>query len=133
MSDTTLTTLPVLPVKRTVLFPGVRVPLTVGRDRSVAAVEFALKTEEKTVLIVSQRDPETSEPTLENLYQIGTTDFQASVRWSPDHAETQSGPSSPRSLMRIPPPRRIGRVPRSGALAHRGTRRFASPEGPAGW
>ncbi len=73
MSDTTLTTLPVLPVKRTVLFPGVRVPLTVGRDRSVAAVEFALKTEEKTVLIVSQRDPETSEPTLENLYQIGTT------------------------------------------------------------
>ncbi|MEP6601654.1 MAG: endopeptidase La, partial [Nitrospirota bacterium] len=73
MSDTTLTTLPVLPVKRTVLFPGVRVPLTVGRDRSVAAVEFALKTEEKTVLIVSQRDPETSEPTLESLYQIGTT------------------------------------------------------------
>src|SRR3989475_2852105 len=73
MSYKTLTTMPVLPVKRTVLFPGVRVPLTVGRDRSVAAVEFALKTEEKTVLIVSQRDPETSEPTLENLYQIGTT------------------------------------------------------------
>src|SRR5438067_3078293 len=73
MSDTTLTALPVLPVKRPVLFPGVRVPLTVGRDRSVAAVEFALKTEEKTVVIVSQRDPETSEPTLENLYQIGTT------------------------------------------------------------
>jgi ATP-dependent Lon protease len=72
MSDTTLTSLPVLPVKRTVLFPGVRVPLTVGRDRSVAAVEFAVKTEEKTVLIVSQRDPETAEPTLEDLYQIGT-------------------------------------------------------------
>jgi ATP-dependent Lon protease len=72
MSDTILTTLPVLPVKRIVLFPGVRVPLTVGRDRSVAAVEFALKTEEKTVLIVSQRDPETAEPTLEDLYQIGT-------------------------------------------------------------
>src|SRR2546430_15683435 len=72
MSDTTLTTLPVLPVKRTVLFPGVRVPLTVGRDRSVAAVGFALKTEGETVLVVSQRDPENSEPTLEDPYQIGT-------------------------------------------------------------
>jgi ATP-dependent Lon protease len=78
MSDTTnhtintITTLPVLPVKRTVLFPGVQVPLTVGREQSVAAVEFALKTEEKTLLVVSQRDPETAEPTIEDLYSIGT-------------------------------------------------------------
>ena len=75
MSDnpnTSITTLPVLPVKRSVLFPGVRVPLTVGRDRSVAAVEFALKTEDKTILVVAQRDPEVEQPKLEDLYQIGT-------------------------------------------------------------
>ena len=41
-----LTNLPVLPLKRTVLFPGTMMPLTVGRDRSIAAVEAALKTED---------------------------------------------------------------------------------------
>ncbi|WP_447597919.1 endopeptidase La [Nitrospira sp. Nam80] len=64
--------LPVLPVKRTVLFPGVLMPLTVGRHRSVAAVEAALKSEDKTVLVVAQRDAHTEEPTLEDLYTIGT-------------------------------------------------------------
>ena len=64
--------LPVLPVKRTVLFPGVLMPLTVGRTRSVAAVEAALKTEDKTVLVVAQRDAHTEEPSLEDLYTIGT-------------------------------------------------------------
>ncbi|HEU4505686.1 MAG TPA: LON peptidase substrate-binding domain-containing protein, partial [Nitrospira sp.] len=36
-------TLPVLPIKRTVLFPGILLPVTVGRDRSVAAVNAASK------------------------------------------------------------------------------------------
>ena len=64
--------LPVLPVKRTVLFPGILMPLTVGRRRSVAAVEAALKTEDKTILVVAQRDAQTEEPTLEDLHAIGT-------------------------------------------------------------
>ena len=64
--------LPVLPVKRTVLFPGILMPLTVGRHRSVAAVEAALKTEDKTILVVAQRDAQTEEPTLEDLHAIGT-------------------------------------------------------------
>ena len=73
MTDTNLImNLPVLPVKRTVLFPGVLIPLTVGRDRSVAAVEAALKTEDKTILVVAQRDPHTEEPGLDDLYTIGT-------------------------------------------------------------
>jgi ATP-dependent Lon protease len=72
MTDSTIITLPVLPIKRSVLFPGVRIPLTVGRARSVAAVEHALKTEEKTVLVVAQRDPEKDEPTQNDLYTIGT-------------------------------------------------------------
>ncbi len=65
-------TLPVLPIKRTVLFPGIMMPLTVGRARSIAAVEAAMKTEDKTILVVAQRDPLTEEPGLEDLYTIGT-------------------------------------------------------------
>ncbi|ODT44478.1 MAG: endopeptidase La [Nitrospira sp. SCN 59-13] len=67
-----LTNLPILPLKRTVLFPGTMMPLTVGRDRSIAAVEAALKTEDKTLLVVAQRDAQTDQPTLEDLYTIGT-------------------------------------------------------------
>jgi ATP-dependent Lon protease len=64
--------LPVLPIKRTVLFPGIMMPLTVGRERSMAAVEAAMKTEDKTILVVAQRDPAVEEPGLEDLYTIGT-------------------------------------------------------------
>jgi ATP-dependent Lon protease len=65
-------TLPVLPIKRTVLFPGVLMPVNVGRDRSVSAVNAALKTEEKTILVVAQRDPGKENPGLDDLYTIGT-------------------------------------------------------------
>ena len=73
MNNETLTVqLPVLPIKRTVLFPGIMMPLTVGRGRSIAAVEAAMKTEDKTILVVAQRDPSMEEPGLEELYTIGT-------------------------------------------------------------
>ena len=49
MNDTSIRTLPVLPIKRTVLFPGVMVPLTIARDRSVAAVESAVKTAQNAI------------------------------------------------------------------------------------
>ena len=68
----TLATLPVLPIKRTVLFPGVMLPLTIGRTRSVEAVEAAMKTEDKTLIVVAQRDPDKDEPTVEDLFTIGT-------------------------------------------------------------
>jgi len=71
-NETMAITLPVLPIKRTVLFPGIMVPLTIGRQRSIAAIEAAIKTEDKTILVVAQRDPLTEEPGLEELYTIGT-------------------------------------------------------------
>ncbi len=67
-----VTLLPVLPIKRTVLFPGVMLPLSVGRSRSVAAVEASLKTEEKTIIVVTQRDPDKEDPTVDDLFTIGT-------------------------------------------------------------
>ncbi|MBH0208645.1 MAG: LON peptidase substrate-binding domain-containing protein, partial [Nitrospira sp.] len=72
MEETVLSILPILPVKRTVLFPGIMMPLTIGRERSVAAVNAAMKTEEKTIVVVAQRDPQTEEPGLGDLYSIGT-------------------------------------------------------------
>ncbi|MGC4096965.1 MAG: endopeptidase La [Nitrospira sp.] len=72
MENNVLSTLPILPVKRTVLFPGVMMPLTIGRERSVAAVNAAMKTEEKTIVVVAQRDPQIEEPALGDLYSIGT-------------------------------------------------------------
>jgi len=82
--DAVFTKLPVLPVKRTALFPGVLVPLTIVRDRSVAAVEAAKATEDQTILVVAQRDPETQDPTLDDLYSIGTKALIKQVARTPD-------------------------------------------------
>ena len=67
-----ITTLPVLPIKRSVLFPGVMLPITVGRAKTMAALEAALKTEEKTIVVVAQRDPDLEDPRGDDLFTIGT-------------------------------------------------------------
>ncbi|MDH4186737.1 MAG: LON peptidase substrate-binding domain-containing protein, partial [Nitrospira sp.] len=85
-NETVAVQLPVLPIKRTVLFPGIMMPLTVGRARSIAAIEAAMKTEDKTILVVSQRDPQTETPGLEELYRIGTKAIVKQVARSEDGA-----------------------------------------------
>ena len=65
-------TLPVLPIKNTVLFPNLFLPLSVGRASSVAAVEAALAGEEKTLVVVSQRDANAEQPAPEQLFSMGT-------------------------------------------------------------
>ncbi|MCA9464863.1 MAG: LON peptidase substrate-binding domain-containing protein, partial [Nitrospira sp.] len=67
-----IVTLPLVPVKRTVLFPETMVPFTIGRGRSIAAVEAAMNTEEKALLMATQRDSEQEDPTFDDLFQIGT-------------------------------------------------------------
>ncbi len=63
--------LPVLPLKDTVVFPHIVVPLAVGRERSLAAVEAAMQ-EGREFIAVAQRRPEVEDPTLDDLYNIGT-------------------------------------------------------------
>lgn len=63
--------LPVLPLKSSVLFPNLMLPLSVGRPASVAAVEAALGTEEKEILIVAQRDAQVESPAFEDLHRVG--------------------------------------------------------------
>ncbi len=64
--------LPLLPLKNSVLFPGLLMPLSVGRPASVAAVETALRTEDKEIVVVTQRDVNVDEPGASDLYTIGT-------------------------------------------------------------
>ena len=63
--------LPLLPLRNTVLFPGVVLPITVGRDKSIKAVTDAYKSD-KLVGVVSQKDSNVEEPTVSDLVDIGT-------------------------------------------------------------
>lgn len=71
MSESLLS-LPVLPIKNTVLFPNLLLPLSVGRAFSIAAIQTALKTEEKELIVVTQIDPSVETPSREDLFAVGT-------------------------------------------------------------
>jgi len=61
--------LPVLPVRDVVVFPGVTVPLAVGREKSLAALEEAAQS--NFLIVASQRDPATEDPGFDELYPVG--------------------------------------------------------------
>jgi len=63
--------LPVLPVRDTVLFPGAVLPLTVGRESSLALVN-SLEGEEKLLAVVAQLDPRIEDPSAADLHKVGT-------------------------------------------------------------
>jgi len=64
-------TLPILPLRNTVLFPGVVIPITVGRDKSIKAVTDAYKGD-KLVGVVAQKDSSVEEPSVSDIQDIGT-------------------------------------------------------------
>ncbi len=72
MPNNNFHTLPALPLKNTILFPGLLLPLSVGRESSLKAVQGALKTEEKEIILIAQRDPQMDNPEQDDLYTIGT-------------------------------------------------------------
>lgn len=63
--------LPLVPVRDTVLYPHLMSPLTVGRERSIRAIEAAMA-KDQSIVIFLQRDPETQDPSADDLYTIGT-------------------------------------------------------------
>ena len=63
--------LAILPVRDTVLFPGAVLPLTVGRESSLALVN-ALQGEEKLMGVVAQLDPRVEDPSAADLHKVGT-------------------------------------------------------------
>jgi len=63
--------LPLLPLRNTVLFPGVVIPITVGRDKSIKAIAESYKTD-KLVGVLAQKDSNVEDPGIEDLVNIGT-------------------------------------------------------------
>ena len=63
--------LPILPLRNTVLFPGVIIPITIGRDRSIKLIKETYKGN-KIIGVLSQKDPSIEVPMLEDLNKVGT-------------------------------------------------------------
>ncbi len=63
--------LAILPLKGTVIYPGLALPLIIGRERSIRLIDGALAGE-KIIGVVTQRDPKIQDPTPEEMYAVGT-------------------------------------------------------------
>ena len=79
--------LPILPLRNTVLFPGVVIPITVGRDKSIKAVTDAYKAD-KMVGVVAQKDSNIEEPQIADLEKIGTVAKLVKLIKMPDGGTT---------------------------------------------
>jgi len=70
-SSSSVSHLPVIPLRGIVPFPGMMLPLLVGRDSTLAALEEAQRSDERMVVMVAQRDEEVEDPTPDQLYNYG--------------------------------------------------------------
>ena len=75
--------IPVLPLRNTVLFPGVVIPITAGRDKSIALIKDA-NNGTKTIGVVSQKDEEVENPKAEDINRLGTVARILRVLQMPD-------------------------------------------------
>lgn len=64
--------MPILTLKNTVLFPGVVIPITVGRDKSIQLVKDTYRQKDRRIGVVAQRNVDIEDPGPEDLYRIGT-------------------------------------------------------------
>jgi ATP-dependent Lon protease len=64
-------TLPVLPLRDIVVFPHMIVPLFVGREKSIKALEEVMR-EDKRILLVAQKNPADDDPSIDAIYDVGT-------------------------------------------------------------
>lgn len=79
--------LPILPLRNNVLFPGVVIPISVGREKSIKAVKKAYK-DNKYIGVVAQRDTKIEEPEPGDLYNIGCTAKIIKMLSMPDGGST---------------------------------------------
>jgi ATP-dependent Lon protease len=79
--------LPVLPLKNTVLFPGVVIPITVNRDKSIKLVKEIYK-RNKIVGVVSQKDDNVEDPGFDDVNEIGTVAYIIKTLSMPDGSTT---------------------------------------------
>ena len=79
--------LPILPLRNNVLFPGVVIPITLGRDKSIKLIQDAYKGN-KIIGVVSQKDSSIEEPTYKDLYEIGSVAQIVKMLKMPDGTST---------------------------------------------
>ena len=79
--------LPILPLRNTVLFPGVVIPITVGRDKSIQLIRETYAGN-KTIGVLAQKDPEVEDPAEADLYRIGTVSHIMKILQMPDGSTT---------------------------------------------
>lgn len=66
------TEIPILPLRNTVLFPGVVSPITAGRDKSIRLIEDVQASTDKLIGVVAQRDVDVENPGFGDMYEVGT-------------------------------------------------------------
>ncbi len=79
--------LPILPLRNTVLFPGVVIPITVGRDKSIKLIKDYYKGD-RIIGAVAQKDFETEDPAFKDLNEIGTIAYIIKILQMPDGSTT---------------------------------------------
>lgn len=79
--------MPILPLRNTVLFPGVVIPITVGREKSIKAVKEAYK-KDKYIGVLSQNNPDIEDPEPTDLFTIGTVARIVKLLKMPDGGTT---------------------------------------------
>ncbi len=81
------TILQVMPLKNTILFPGVILPITVGRDKSMKAIAKA-HDKKKYIAVLTQKDSQTEDPGFKDLYSVGTIARIVKLLKMPDGSQT---------------------------------------------
>jgi len=79
--------LPILPLRNNVLFPGVVIPITVGRDKSIKLIKDSYAGD-KIIGVISQRDIEIEDPEADDLYHVGTVARIIKILQMPDGSTT---------------------------------------------
>lgn len=78
---------PILPLRNTVLFPGVVIPITVGRDKSLRLIKDAYS-KKKLIGVTSQKNPDIDDPAFDDLNRIGTIAYILKILKMPDETTT---------------------------------------------
>ena len=79
MTDETSSAIPVLPLRDVVVYPHMVIPLFVGREKSINALDTAMQ-EDKKILLVAQKNAEIDDPAVEDIHEIGTAMLKSALR-----------------------------------------------------
>jgi len=79
--------LPILPLRNTVLFPGVVIPITVGRDKSIKLIKDYYKGD-RIIGVIAQKDASIEDPEFHDLHTVGTVAYIIKILQMPDGSNT---------------------------------------------